>query len=464
MGRMFTVRFGRLGPPALFSAFALSLAATSCSRCSPNGPAEDRPAPGASTDSSADAADPRAAGRCTLLGAPRIVGALAGEDAAASEGPAAYGAEIGGAVADARSFVLGLRTAGLTGVAQVVELSLDGGAPHVLATLPTMPGGARAPLLAVGSDGARLVGTLSIEERSRTFHLSRLGEDAALAPLGDIVQGKDESEVTAFGGRAESPLVAWDDADEKLRVGRVRAVVLGKTKETKETKETKLPKAAAGKDAGPTDEDVASPITSDAAWPMLVPSPAGDRAVLVWSSERPESEAADGGEGEPSQALAFRWVEAVVVDLATGARLGAARALTPHDGHAQTFAAAWGDAGLVLAVRDDPRPTDGDGGTLWAVRLSIDPSGSLGEPTRLSVSDKDVAPGVAAVLGRPGGAWISWLAQDGTSHLFPAFTPGKESVEPALHERRIVASRGDRVLASRLVGSGIELSVLRCSP
>jgi hypothetical protein len=427
---------------------------TSCTRCSPPAPAEDSAPQAASSTSAADAAPP---GRCALVGSPQVVGALAGEDAAAAEGPVAYGAEIGGAVADAKGFVVGIRSAGLRGEGQVWEISSEGAA-RLLATLPTTIGGARAPLLATTPSGARLVGTLSIEDKSRTFHLARLAEGGALAPLGDVTQGKDESEATVFLGTAKAPLVAWDDADDKLGVGRVRARLLGETKEPKEPKETK----AATKDAGAQDDDVASPSTSDAAWPELVISPKGDRAALIWLSERPESEAADGGEGEPSQALAYRWVEAVVIDLASGARLGAARALTPLEGHAQTFAASWGDAGLVLAVRDDARPTDGDGGELWAVRVPVDGAGVLGEATRLSLADKDVAPGVAALLPRPGGALVAWLGQDGTTHLSPAFTPGAATIEPALQERRILASRDDRALASRLVGSGVELAVIRC--
>lgn len=438
------------------SLLVATLGVTSCTRCSP--PGESTTPSVAASASAVDAAPP---GRCTVVGSPRVVGALSGEDAAPPEGPVAYGAEIGGAVADSKAFVVGVRTAGFGGVAQVHELSFEGAAPRLLAALPTLPGGARAPLLAIASDGTRLVGTLSIEEKSRVFHVSRLAEGGALAALGDVVQGKDESEATAFLGQAATPLVAWDDADEKLRVGRIRAQLLGKTKETKETKE---PKAAPTKDAGVVlDDDVASPATSDAAWPELVISPTGDRAALVWLSERPESEAADGGEGEPSQALAFRWVEAVVVDLASGARVGAAKALTPLEGHAQTFAATWGDAGLVLAVRDDARPTDGDGGELWAVRVPIDAAGTLGASTRLSIADKDVEPGVAALLPRPGGALVAWLSQDGTSHLSPAFTAGNPTLEPALRERRILVTRADRSLSSRLLGSGVELTIVRCT-
>jgi hypothetical protein len=451
---------GGLVAVGLFSGL---VASSSCSRCNPGGaPANELAAAVANASGSADGGG---SSRCTTVGAPRVLGAREGEDAAAAEGPAAYGAEVGGAIADAKGFVLGLRGAGLTGAAQVLELPLDGGAPRTLATLPSFPGGARAPLVSVSREGARLVGTLSIGPSARTFHLWRLEEAGqALVPLGEVPQGKDESEVTTFAGAVADPLIAWDDADEALRIGRVRAVLLGKRKPAAGSSEPS-PSKSLPKDAAPLlegEDDVASPPSSDAAWPMLVASPRGDRAVLLWSSERPESDPVDGGEGEPSQAFAFRWIEAVVVDLGTGARLGAPHALTPRDGHAQTFSASWGESGLFLAVRDDPRPTDGDGGALFAVRAAIDASGAIGEPTRIVVADKDVAPGLASLLPRTGGAWVSWLDADGSHHLTPAFLQGSATVEPALRERRVLSSREGRVLASRLVGSGVELSIVRC--
>jgi len=155
-----------------------------------------------------------------------------------------------------------------------------------------------------------------------------------------------------------------------------------------------------------------------------------------------------------------------VLDLATGRRLSAPRALTAPEGHAQTFNAIWGDAGLIVVVRDDPRPTDGDGGELIALRASISSGDatSIGEPARISVAEKDVAPGVASLIPRPGGALVGWLAQDGTARLVAAFTPGATTVEPSLRDRRVIATSEGRVLASRIVGSGIELSVLRCAP
>jgi hypothetical protein len=408
----------------------------SCSRCGGGASTTSAPAPSASASAAATGS------RCELVGRPSVFGALAGEDAS-SEGPVAYGAELGGAIADKSAFVVGARAAGLLGAAHVLEISFDG-ALQSLAQLPPAPGGARPPLLAPANDGTRLVGTLTIEEKSRTFHVARLTKDG-LRPAFDQPQGKDESETTTLLATTDGALVAWDDADDKAGLGRVRARVL----------------PSAGTDAG-ADDDLASPPTSDAAWPLLVPSPNGDRAILLWATERLESENTDGG-GEPSQALAQRWIEAVMIEVATGKRLSAPRALTALDGHAQTFRALWGDAGLLLVVRDDPRPTDGDGGELFALRSTIDAS-SIGEPARISIAEKDVAPGVASLVPRSGGALVAWLAHDGTARLTPAFTIGGVTLEPSLRDRRVIATHDDRILASRIVGSGIELTVLRCAP
>lgn len=409
--------------------FALLIAApllASCAKCGGGAPA-----PVATAPSSSAAVDAGAPGRCSIVGKPTVFGALPEEDA--SEGPVAYGAELGGAAADKTAFIIGARTAGLTGTARVLEISLDGSAPKTIATLPA---GAHAPLVAVSPDGTRLYGSLAFGEKSRLFRVTPV---TAQAPLFEIEESNDESEATAF----LPSLVAWDDIDQKLGIGRIRVRT-----------------ASAVKDAG-VDDDAISPKESDAAWPMFALAPSGDRAVLVWTAERPEPEG-DGG-GEPSQLLAYRWLEAAVLDVATGRRISPVRALTSTDGHAQTFSVFWGDAGLIVVVRDDPRPTDGDGGELHALRSSIDAAGTIGEPARTPIADKEVAPGVASLLPRPGGALVSWLAQDGVAHLTPAFTPGEPTVEPALRHRRAIAVRDDRVLLSRIVGSGLELAVARCN-
>ncbi len=184
--------------------------------------------------------------------------------------------------------------------------------------------------------------------------------------------------------------------------------------------------------------------------------------MLLWIAERPEPEdARDGGAGEPTQAEAYRWIEAIVLDAKTARPLGPVRALTPASGHAQVFAATWTDAGLLVVVRDDPRPTEGDGGSLQALLAGVEPT-SVGAPSAREIAATDVAPGAPGLLPRPGGALVSYLGLDGASHLAPAFVAGEPTVEPALRDRTVVGIVGDRVLATRLLGRAVELAVARC--
>lgn len=430
--------------------FVLMLSGASCGRaCARDDAGGAAPAASASASASANAF-----ARCTA-GAPVRFGAAA-EDAGESEGPLPYGAEIGGAAADANAFTFGARTAGLGGVAQVLRIPHGGGAPTVLVTVPSK-GPARPPLVSVAA-GRVLVGAMEIDADARTFRVFSLGE-GKLAPLGEVVQQKDESEFTAMVPTSDGALVAWDDADEKAGIGRVRVRRLP-SKPTNEGDAGKQAEKDAG-DAGAVAEDVVSPPSSDAAWPLFVLSPKGDRAALLWVAERPEGES-DGG-GEPSQQEAYRWVEGVVLDVASGKPLGAPRALTASSGHAQTIAAAWVDGGLVVAVRDDPRPTDGDGGELSALRVPIADAGAMSEPSRVVIAEKDVSPGVAFVVARGSGAWISWLTQSNEARLSPAFVAGDTSVEPALANRQVVAAFDDALLATRISGRALELVTAHCA-
>lgn len=422
----------------------LALGSTaSCARCTGEAPALLDAAPSPSAASSGSAA--AGGGRCTPI-ARHARGGLPGEGE--TDSPVAYGAELGGVASDAQAFYVGLRTAGTGGEAQVLRVPLDGAAPTVVTTLAKSPG-VRPPLVAIDGKGGVLVGALTRGPDATTFELR-----TTTAALGSFPEAVDESESTALLATPKGTLVAWDDTTgDKVTRGRVRVVAVPFPA---------IGKGDAGADAGSDDLGVASPKTSDAQWPLLVPSPDGARAVLLWLAERPEEiEDHDGSAGEPSQDHAQRWVEAVLVDVATGATIGPAKALTAATGHAQTMTATWTPHGLFVVVRDDPRPTDGDGGTMVAVRVPID--AALGEPTRKVVAEKDVAPGVAAVLPFGAGVLASFLAPDGRARLLPAFVDGPATTEPALAGRRVIAHRGGIVLASRLAGSALDFAVVRCA-
>ena len=200
---------------------------------------------------------------------------------------------------------------------------------------------------------------------------------------------------------------------------------------------------------------------------MLVPIDDA-RAALLWLAERPDStEAPDGGAGEPSQQETYRWIEAVIVDLARGKARGPVVALSAKDGHAQAFTARLIDDALYLAVRDDARPTDGDGGSVYvvisAVPKTTEPAGSLGAPHVLARVDQGVAAGQPAIALEPK-PWLFWLGPDDDARLLPAHAPPgtPPSKEPQLDGERIVAQRGGVMLTSRLIGAGIELALQRC--
>lgn len=419
---------------------ALLLGTTSCARC--NGSATTTDAAPAASSSVPTAGG----GRCTPI-ARHVRGGLAGE--AETESPVAFGAELGGVVSDAQAFYVGLRTAGSGGEAMVLRFPHDGAAPTVVTTLAKAPG-TRPPQVAIDPKGGVLVGALVRGFESTTFDLR-----TPTASLGTFPQAVDESESTVLLATAKGTLVAWDDTEgDKVTRGRVRVIAWSGQRPTV---------SDAGSDAGASDAiGVASAKTSDAQWPLLVPSPDGARAVLLWLAERPEEiDDHDGAAGEPSQDNAQRWVEAVLVDVATGATIGAPRMLTAQTGHAQTMTATWTASGLFVVVRDDPRPTDGDGGSLIAVRALVD--AAIAEPTRKVVAEKDVAPGVAAALPFGAGILASFLAPDGRARLVPAFADGPATTEPALEHRRVLAARGPIVLATRLAGSALDFALVRCN-
>jgi hypothetical protein len=373
--------------------------------------------------------------------------------------------------------------AGLDGATALLRIPLDGASTSTLGSWTEKEGVARAPI--VVSDGARLVtGTLAIAAGSqRTLRVSDL-HDGQLAPLGEIAQGLDESEANAILAVPKGALVAWDDADATRASGRIRlAIVTAGTKiaapatsgTCAKAKPPEQKPSLEEKDAGASPEprplDVISPESSDASWPILVPAPDGTHAFLLWLAERPDAQDDDDASaGEPSQLEAFRWVEAVTIELATGRALGAPQLLTSRDGHAQTYAAAVIDGALVVAVRDDERPTDAEGGSLVAARATFDPTTfAIGTATISTLAGDDMAPGVPFVFSLPAGKspLVAYLTAAGTTRIVPIAPADAQvpaTLEPSLAGMNVVTSRADRLLASKLVGAAIELSVARCEP
>ena len=468
---------------SLFSiALVLGVGAGPCARCSAR---DDRHA---ATDASASAssatvatADGGTPARCAAIGPGARWGGEVATDADTPEGaPVPFAAEIGGAAADDGAFYVGARASGPGGVTALLRLDATSGTTTTLATWPSMLG-ARAPLVAVAR-GRVVVGRLVDADGARSVRVEQL-VGGAPAPLGLVPQGLDESEATSLLAVEGGALVAWDDADPTHSFGRVRLVRLDAstagtaasadangTNGTNDANGTngpgsKKPAAAASGAMEPPPRDVISPSTTDAAWPLLVAAPDGKRAALLWLAERPERAPFDAGEegaGEPSQAEAMRWVEAVVIDVSGARAVGPPRSLTPHDGHAQTFGASWTAQGLMVAVRDDARPTDADGGTLLAVRAPIDEGGSVGDPQTLVVAVDDLAPGAPFVAAVGADPFASILGLRGEARFVSMLGQGAFSRESALDDRRAIASGGGLVLAVRAAGPAVELTLARC--
>ncbi len=447
----------------------------SCSRC--GGGSTSSATGSASTSASAAGST---ATRCTALGAPARFGIDAQTIVAKDESPVPFAAEIGGASADAEGFFVGARAPGLTGSTVVLHLDASGAALRTLVTTPPPEKGvARAPFVAT-SGGKTFVATLLVEEGSkRTLDVAELN-GAALSRIGLVPQGLDESEDSTMLSFGAAPVVSWDDADAAGSIGRVRLVRVSSGMSVPLVPApipapSAAPSTSTSTSASPppppeaAPPDVLSPSTSDASFPLLVAGPNG-KAALFWLAERPESEAAlaaqlgEADAGEPSQVEAHRWVEVVIIDPKTGRALGPPRALTSKDGHAQTMAAVWTGAGLVVVVRDDARPTDGDGGALVASRAPVDAAFTIGEPTTVTIAASDVAPGMPFVSASESGVVVLYLdGQDG-GRLVGVFGDVRATREPALDDRHVIAATADRFLTSRLAGRGLELLVLRCAP
>lgn len=422
--------------------------------------------------------------RCAVLGAPVLLGADKATGVA-NEGPVPFGAEIGGAVADARGFVFGLHDQGVAGANHVERVPFDGvrAASDVtlLATLPRAADAsiARAPIFAVAAkrvaDAPIAAADLELVAGVRHLRVHRL-DAAGPRLIGDVRQDDDESEVSAL---VEAPsgavATAWDEGDFTHQRGEIhlRAQVALAAVASPAPSASSAPRpapSASAKSIAPSPE-VVSPIESDAAAPTIVPFGDGSRAIVFWLAERPDTagdadRAIDGGAGEPSQEEDNRWLEARLVDLRTGNALGPTRALTGDKGHVQTFSAALSIAGdaVFIALRDDARPSDGDGGSVHALAIPLAADGTLGEPARTTVADDDVAPGMPRLVLRPTGAFVAYLDAEERGWLAPVFGGGSSRAAPetALAKRSVVASSSDRLLVARVAGAAVEIAVVRC--
>ncbi len=459
---------------------SLLLATPSCARC---GGGDSAAGAGASASGSSSSSA-GGAGECVAIGPTQRFAVGEVQEGA---GPVPFAAELGSAAADDAGWLVGVRSPGALGDAKVLRVSSDGGSMHVVASWLPAAGAARAARVSARAGAAPVVVLTAAEGDHRTVKLARLLE-GKLVELATLPAEADESEAIATLPTRDGVLVAWDDSDEAGSNGhvRLRAVVPSAAASAPASASASAsapvpaptapsaPAAASAAAARPKKSEAArpadavSPVTTDASFPVLVPVSDG-RAVLLWLAERPEAtESPDGGAGEPSQQESYRWIEGVVVDVARAQPIGAPMALTPRDGHTQTFSAQLVGDAIEVAVRDDARPTDGDGGSIYVVSAALPPAsasaGALGAPRVLTRVSEGVSAGLPTLLlgARP---WLFWLGPDDDARLVPAAVmPSPATTRaPSLDGRRIVAQANGLLLTSRLLGAGIELSLRRCT-
>lgn len=160
---------------------------------------------------------------------------------------------------------------------------------------------------------------------------------------------------------------------------------------------------------------------------------------------------------ELGEAIATSFLEVVPLD-EEGAPVGAARAITPKNGHVLSFDLGAGDDdGPLVAWRDDDTPTGSSGGRLFVTQVRLS---GVSEARLLAEETK--AAGVPVLL--PG--WISLPGNVGTT-LIGALSPRGELLDEPAPERSLgagvaVAAKGDAILWARPMGQPMRLSVVRC--
>ncbi|GAC1352657.1 MAG: hypothetical protein NVS3B20_16950 [Polyangiales bacterium] len=481
-------KIGSIAKATLLLSLAFAASTSSCGKCTSKTASRNAK----ETDQNASVS----VGHCTALGPPLRFGdgeRDASNDRDLDEGaPVPFAPELGSAVGTKTGFFVGVRSGGREGGPALLTIPLNAGALTVLPKLKTalvnVGSVVRPPLVAVDVGGDRFAGVLSVSDDQQAFDVAQqVGGNGPFLPFARIVEDADESEANAMMVSNGKVWIAWDDADSLGERGRIRLRVRavsdpekihavgdgngrGRPPRASPSNSTRAIKPAASADRAVDPDDVVSPRTSDASRPTFVVSNDFQRAVLLWIAERPEQAVfTDGGAGEPSQAETFRWVEGVELDLSTGRPRGVPHALTAMSGHVQSFAAILG-IDLVMAVRDDPRPNDSDGGELVALNARFS-DGAITIGAQYSVAKDDVAPGIPVLIARnkatpSEGAYVAYLTRAGHARFVPVFTNDaalRATTEDALHGHRIVGSFGERILASRLVGRSIVFLVASCS-
>lgn len=257
------------------------------------------------------------------------------------------------------------------------------------------------------------------------------------------------------------PIVAWDE-DAPPKVGALTA----------DRGVVKVQLLGPGAKA-----HVASPETSDAEAPRLLPRKGG--WWLAWLARRPEAaeDAGVNGAAEgPGERRAYRWVELVALD-ARGEVASAVRRVSPEKGRVASFDLAAAKSGgaegaqLVIVVQDEAAHAEGAGERI--VRYAID-----GEKIEAAdLLDGGVGHALAELLPQAADAgstrWLAFTDTHEHAHLVPLGPQlrlaGAATTEPSLDGARVIATAAPDVVyavgsagASDAAGGRLELRRLVC--
>lgn len=362
---------------------------------------------------------------------------------------APFAVEVGRGAVFEGGFAAGARRDAEGGaVAMVATIGADGTGGK-LVRLGRSRGDLNPPVV-TGAGASVLAVLVEPNASGRALKVAKVtGSEVTWGP--EFAEGRDDSlavDVAASGARA---VLVWDDIPPGADPARRSSVMLASF-------DVATMRAVAP--ARPI-----SPPSADAGSPRLITRPGGywlaylargeEDAAKKKARKHDDSEDPD----DQGEAITTGWIEVEPLDEG-GTPSGAARAITPKNGHVLSFDLELGENGsALLAWRDDDTPSGSSGGRVSSALVRL---GGGGEP-RVLVEEAGSA-GAPDLL--PG--WISLASVNGATRI-AAMTPSGDLLdelapEPSLGTGEPIAATADRILWARPMGKAMRLSVVRCRP
>jgi hypothetical protein len=352
------------------------------------------------------------------------------------ENPLPFASEVGDGVAWSGGFAVGALhevDAGL-GMA-LVTMAADGRNAHVIA-LGGVHGDVEPPKLAARGD-LLVAGLLEPDPTGRSLRLAKI-QQGKVTWGATLHERASESQAFDIALGEKRGVAVWDEE------GPSHGVIVASTFEMPSVSNATAPR-------------VISPSGADVESPRLLARAEGGY-WLAYIARAAETEEPDARAS--ALEVGFRWIEVVPLDV-NGSPSGAARAVTPKDGHVLVFDLAPADGDAVLLVfRSDEAPIGSSGGQV--IRTVIRPSAA--EPPVVLVDGDEVGAGVPSLLD----GWLAVTDAADVTRLAPIRQNGELAgalrPEPEIGSGEPIAGQGDRLLVARPAGRAIKLLVLRCKP